>query len=96
MVNHQHYQSILDEYFSQVAEMTKEFEDVLKEQTELLRTLAEKSGHSLEEATLKQSEQGEATQSPNQSTHNPAPEMNYRPPHTGGGSHRMRQPDIFT
>ena len=39
MVNHQHYQSILDEYFSQVAEMTKEFEDVLKEQTELLLSL---------------------------------------------------------
>ena len=96
MVNHQHYQSILDEYFSQVAEMTKEFEDVLKEQTELLRTLAEKSGHSLEEATLKQSEQGEDTQSPNQSTHTPTPEMNYRPSHTGGGSYRMRQPDIFT
>ncbi|WP_312097181.1 hypothetical protein [Corynebacterium dentalis] len=96
MVNHQHYQSILDEYFSQVAEMTKEFEDVLKEQTELLRSLAEKSGHSLEEAALKQGEQGEATPGPNQSKQNPTLEMNYRPPHTGGGSHRMRQPDIFT
>ena len=92
MVNYQHYQSILDEYFSQVAEMTKEFEKVLKEQTELLRSLAEKSGHALEEAPFKQ---GEATPSTNQSTHNPTQEMNNRPPHTGGGSHRMRQPDIF-
>lgn len=43
MVKQQRYQSILDEYLSQVATVTREFEEVLKEQTELIRELAKEN-----------------------------------------------------
>lgn len=40
MVNDQRYQSILDTYFSQVAAATKEFENLLEENSALLKKLA--------------------------------------------------------
>lgn len=83
MVNHQQYQSILDSYFSQVASVTKEFEDVLKEQTQVLHQLAEQSGQSLEEI-----QKPLEPQTPEQTKQN-------RPPHYGGGTTPRRQPDIF-
>lgn len=90
MVNPQRYESILDQYFAEVAAVTKEFEDVLKEQTELLKKLAEHSaGSSIAQPTA-QSTDALPTMS------EPAGPKTKKWPPTGGASHHGRQPDIFS
>lgn len=86
MVNEQKYQSILDRYFSEVAAITEEFQDVLKEQTHALHKLVEEST----EGTKSQMNNGASAMAPEDERLSPSTAKNTQPMPSG-----MRRSGIF-